>query len=75
MGSSQSRPNDQLKRYSRIAGDQLKSVLRRPLGRSNTDDEKPPQDAGVAETAKTNGGHNETPIHDETEQKKGATVV
>jgi hypothetical protein len=70
MGSSQSRSSDHLKRYSRVASDQLKSVLRRP-GRSpqeNAGDDEKPQDAGVGEQEVTNGDHDATPIH-ETEQK------
>ena len=62
MGSSQSQPNGHLKRYSRVASDQLKSVLRRG-GRStqeNTGDEKARQAAGT-EQETTNDDHDDVP--------------
>ncbi|KAF8809413.1 Pkinase-domain-containing protein [Phlegmacium glaucopus] len=68
MGSSQSRSNKQLKRYSRVASDQLKSVLRRPRRstQENTEDDEKPSKAGVDQEAM-----NSTPIY-ETERNRAA---
>ena len=65
MGSSQSRSDGQLKRYSRVASDQLKSVLRRHRStQEKTADNEKPHNANVEQEV-TRGGDHET----ETEQK------
>jgi hypothetical protein len=69
MGSSQSRSNGQLKRYSRVASDQLKSVLRRHRStQEKTADNEKPHNAN-AEQEVIRGGDHETETETETEQK------
>lgn len=59
MGTSQSRPTEHLKRYSRVASDQLKSMLRRP-GRTGDDDDEKPSSTDVEPQA-TNSDDSKTP--------------
>lgn len=61
MGSSQSRTSKESKRYSRV--DQLKSMLRRPAGRSPQEDDEKPHDACVEQQEVTSSEH-ETPTYD-----------
>lgn len=74
MGSSQSRPNDDSKRHSRV-GDQLKSVLRRPspATRENNGEEVKPLSKG--EEVTTNGKQQDKTPTPETEPTKPSTAA